>query len=86
MDEPDPWKRRFYIFALVRLIGLATFLAGIAIAYTDLVRPGGWPAVGALLAIAGVLDSVFAPKLLKKLWAQQDRDAADLPDGPTGSP
>lgn len=73
MDDPDIWRRRFHLFALVRLIGLATFFAGVAIAYTDLVREGGWPAVGAVLAIAGALDAVLAPRMLKKLWQQQDR-------------
>ena len=28
--------------------------------------PGGWPQVGAIVAIMGVIDAVFAPRLLKK--------------------
>ena len=68
----DVWRRRFQIFMMVRLFGLGMFLLGIAIAYSDLVRPGGWPFVGGLVAIAGVADAVFAPRLLKKLWQQQD--------------
>jgi hypothetical protein len=67
------WRKRFQLFALVRLFGLGTFLLGIAIAYTGLVRPGGWPAVGGLIAIAGALDAVIAPRLLKKMWRQSDR-------------
>lgn len=67
------WRRRFLIFMLVRLFGLLTFLAGIAIAYSDLVREGGWPALGAIVAIIGAIDSVFAPRLLKKHWDQEDR-------------
>ena len=54
------------------MLGVGTFLLGIAIAYTDLARAGGWPVLGALVAIAGAIDAVFAPRLLKKLWAQQD--------------
>ena len=69
----DIWRKRFQIFLLVRLFGLATFLLGIAIAYSDLVRPGGWRLVGGLVAIAGAIDAVFAPRLLKKLWAEQDK-------------
>ena len=72
MADEDLWRRRFHLFMLVRLIGLATFFLGIAIIYTDLLREGGWPAVGAILAIMGTLDAVFAPRVLKKLWAQQD--------------
>ena len=67
------WRRRFLIFMLARLFGVVTFLAGIAIAYSDLVREGGWPALGAILAIMGAIDAVFAPKLLKKHWDQEDR-------------
>ncbi len=67
------WRRRFLISMLARLFGTLTFLAGIAIAYSDLVREGGWPALGAILAIIGGLDSVFAPRLLKKHWNQEDR-------------
>lgn len=66
------WRKRFQLFMLARLFGLAMFLLGIAIAYSDLLRPGGWPLVGGFIAVAGVIDAVFAPRLLKKLWEQQD--------------
>ena len=67
------WRKRFQLFALVRLIGLGIFLLGIAIAFTGLVRTGGWPLIGGLLAVAGAVDAVFAPRLLRKLWAKQDQ-------------
>jgi hypothetical protein len=73
MADDALWRRRFLIFMLVRLVGLLTFLAGIAIAYSDLVREGGWPALGAVIAIIGAIDAVFAPRLLKKHWDQEDR-------------
>lgn len=69
----DIWRKRFQLYMLVRLFGVATFLAGIGIAFTDLVRPGGWPVVGGLIAIAGAIDAVFAPRLLRKMWQQQDQ-------------
>ena len=69
----DIWRKRFQWFALVRLIGVGTFLLGIAVAFTDLVRDGGWPVVGGLLAVAGAIDAVVAPRLLRKLWAEQDK-------------
>ena len=74
MADEDLWRRRFQTFMLVRLFGLATFMVGIAVIYTDLLREGGWPLVGAILAVMGALDAVFAPKMLKKLWDQQDRE------------
>lgn len=74
MADEDIWRRRFQVFMLVRLFGLAVFLTGIFAIYTDLLREGGWPVVGAILAIMGALDAVFAPKLLRKLWEQQDQE------------
>ena len=49
----------------------ATFARGLA-AYGDVLRPGGWPVVGAIIAICGVIDAVFAPRLLRKLWQEQE--------------
>lgn len=72
MADEALWRRRFLLFMMARLFGLLTFLAGIAIAYSDLVRDGGWPALGAIVAIIGALDAVFAPRLLKKHWDLED--------------
>lgn len=74
MADDALWKRRFHLFMLARLFGLAMFLLGVAIAFSDLVREGGWPLVGGLLAIMGALDAVFSPRLLKTMWEQEDRE------------
>ena len=73
MDDEDRWRKRLLLYSLVRFGGLAIFFLGIAILYTDLVRPGGWPQLGAVLAILGVIDALFAPRLLKRAWDEQDR-------------
>ncbi len=73
MTDDDVWKRRFQLFAAIRLFGLLTFLLGIAIAFTDLVRPGGWRLVGGILVIIGVIDAVLAPKILKKGGERLDK-------------
>ena len=84
MDDEAKWKRRFQLFMAIRLFGLATLFAGIAIMFTDFLREGGWPAVGAVLVAVGVIDAVVAPKLLKKQWDRDDRAAVDRPgDGRT---
>jgi membrane protein implicated in regulation of membrane protease activity len=72
MDD-DVARRRLILYSLVRFGGLVIFFLGIAIAYTNLVRPGGWPQVGAIIAIMGVIDAMFAPRLLKKAWDEQDQ-------------
>jgi hypothetical protein len=71
-SSDDIWRKRFQLFMLIRLFGVATFLVGIAIAYSDLLRPGGWPLVGGLVTIAGALDAVFAPRLLRRMWERED--------------
>lgn len=71
MDD-DTARRRLLLYSLVRFGGLLVFFLGIAIMYTNLVRPGGWPQVGAVVAIMGVIDAMFAPLLLKRAWDKQD--------------
>jgi len=58
----------------VRFAGLAILFLGIAVMYTNLLRPGGWPQVGAIIVILGVIDAVLAPRVLKKAWDRQDRE------------
>lgn len=71
MDDEALWKKRFAMFMVVRLAGLAVFLLGVAIAYFDILRPGGWPQVGAIIAILGAMDAIFAPRLLKTVWERE---------------
>ncbi|HWJ39013.1 MAG TPA: hypothetical protein VNR86_09680 [Sphingomicrobium sp.] len=66
-------RKRLLIYSLVRFGGLAIFFLGLAIMYTGLVRPGGWPQLGAIIAVMGVLDAMLAPRLLKKGWDERDR-------------
>ena len=73
MIDEDTARRRLLLYSLVRFGGLAIFFLGVAIIYTGLLRPGGWPQVGAIVAIMGVIDAFFAPRLLKKVWDEQDR-------------
>ena len=73
MDD-DVARQRLLLYSLVRFGGLAMFFLGIAIIYTKLLRAGGWPQVGAIVAILGVIDAFFAPRLLKRAWDEQDRN------------
>lgn len=73
MADDDLWKRRFRTFLAIRLVGLATFLAGIAVAFSDLLQPGGNKLIGGLLAVMGAIDAVVAPRILKRGWERQDK-------------
>ncbi len=67
------WRRRFFIFMAVRLAGAAIVFLGIAIAFGDLIRDGGWRTGGMIIAAMGLIDVLFAPRLLKKQWEIEDR-------------
>jgi hypothetical protein len=75
MTDDDLWRKRLLMYSLVRFGGLAIFFVGMAIMYTNLLRQGGWPQVGAIVAILGAIDALFAPRMLKKLWDKRDAEA-----------
>lgn len=74
MSVPDDeeWKRRLALYSAARLPGLAVFMLGIAIAYSNLLRPGGWPQVGAVLAIVGGVGSILLPRAVRRRWTRMD--------------
>ena len=71
MIDDAEWKRRFLVFSALRLAGLALFLLGVAIAFSDLLKPGGWPLLGGILAILGAVEAVLIGRILKKAWRDQ---------------
>lgn len=73
MDDDARWQKRLLLYSLVRFGGLLFFFLGIAIIYTNLLRRGGWPQFGAVVAILGAIDALFAPRLLKRSWDEKDR-------------
>ena len=73
MDD-DVYRKRLLAYSLVRFLGLAIFLLGVAIVYTGLIRPGGYPQFGAIVAIFGALDAFIAPRLLKRSWDLRDKE------------
>lgn len=63
--EPDPARRRFAIIQLVRLAGIAGFLAGI----TALAGSLAWPRpIGMTLVAAGAFGTFLVPRLLARRW------------------
>ena len=71
MIDQAEWKRRFLVFSVLRIFGLALFLLGIAIAFSNLLKPGGWPLLGGILAIVGAVEAVLIGRILKKAWRDQ---------------
>lgn len=73
------YRERLLVYSLVRLCGVIIFFVGLAILYTSIVRPGGWPQLGAIVCILGVIIGLIAPRIQKKAWDKQDRAAGRLP-------
>ncbi len=67
-DDDAMWKRRFHLFALLRLSGLVILFLGMAIMLTDLVQPGGSRLIGGMLVAAGLVEAIVAPQILKRSW------------------
>jgi hypothetical protein len=72
-DEDALWRKRLLAYSAVRLGGVAIVFLGVAIIYTNLLREGGWPRLGAIVALLGAVDALLAPRLLKKLWDREQR-------------
>jgi len=73
MDD-DVARQRLLIYSLVRFGGLAIFFLGLAIIYSNLLRAGGWPQLGAVVVILGVADAMIAPRIIKRAWEKQDAE------------
>lgn len=74
MDDETIWRKRLLGYMSARVAGLVIFFLGIAIAFSDLVRTGGWPQVGAVIAILGVIDALFLPRVVKRSWERKDKE------------
>ena len=73
--SPDEqlWRRRFAIFALLRISGLVLFLLGMAIIFSDLVQPGGALELGMVVVGCGLVEALLGPVLLRQRWEKGDR-------------
>ena len=68
-DDDKRARNRLVVMNLVRLIGLALVLAGIAIRFGKLDAPQ-WAAFA--LVIAGLADYFWGPNLVSRNWRTRD--------------
>jgi hypothetical protein len=73
MDEKIA-KRRLLVLTAIRLDCLLFVFVGLAIIYTDLVRRGGWPQLGAGVCIVGAIAFLLIPRAIKRKWDREDRE------------
>ena len=72
--SPDDavWRKRFAIFAALRISGLLLFLLGMGITFSDWIRPGGFLGLGLVVIGVGLTEALLGPVLLKRTW---DKDS-----------
>lgn len=71
--DDELWRKRFGIFAFLRLSGLILFLLGMAITFSDLVEPGGALGLGMVVIGCGLVEALLGPVLLRQRWDKTDR-------------
>lgn len=67
------WAKRFRIFALLRVSGLLLFLLGMAIVFSDVLKPGGDLLIGMVVIGCGLSEALLGPVLLRQSWDKADR-------------
>lgn len=68
MNQEAIERRRFLLFSLARLSGVVLIVLGMVVAFSDLVRDGGFRQLGGLLIAIGTIEMVVLPILLKRAW------------------
>jgi multisubunit Na+/H+ antiporter MnhB subunit len=68
MSDENIWKKRFFIMTLARLTGTVLALLGMAIAFGNLVEPGGSRFIGVALVVAGLVIMAIVPRHLSRRW------------------
>jgi hypothetical protein len=71
--DDELWRKRFGIFALLRISGLLLFLLGMAITFSDIVQPGGALGLGMVVIGCGLVEALLGPVLLRQHWEKVDR-------------
>jgi hypothetical protein len=72
-QDEQVWRKRFAVFALLRLSGMVLFLLGMAIVFSDLVRFGGALGPGMVVIAIGLIEALLGPVLLRQHWEKADR-------------
>lgn len=62
------WRNRFIAINLARIGGTLVALFGLVIWQGDLLREGGWAAVGIPMTLVGLLVSFVGPRWLASRW------------------
>jgi len=73
-DEGERRARaRYMLISACHLGGTMIALAGLVIWQGNLLRAGGWPALGIGLFVTGAIEALLVPKLLARRWRSPPR-------------
>lgn len=72
MSDDTLWKKRFAAMQAVRIGGALIALVGLLVAKGGVLTDEAWPVVGAFLVVMGIGDLLLSPKILKRIFDQQD--------------
>ena len=61
-------KSRWQTLQLLRFTGIVVMILGMWIWAGDILRPGGWPAVGIPLLALGAFEALVLPVMLARRW------------------
>lgn len=68
-DEQERLARaRYGILTMLRASGVVLMLLGLWIWHGDILRAGGWAALGAPLFVGGLVESLVLPQYLARHW------------------
>lgn len=67
-DEDRIARSRFFALTMMRLAGVMLLMFGLLVWQGDVVRDGGWPALGIPLFAIGLLETILLPKFIASKW------------------
>ncbi|WP_265571681.1 hypothetical protein [Sphingomicrobium nitratireducens] len=73
MRDEDLWKKRYGVMQLTRIGGLIIALVGLLVAKGGVVTDNAYPMTGAFLVVVGIFDALLSPRILKRIFDEQDR-------------
>ena len=71
-DEEELWAKRYSVMQTVRIGGFLIAIVGLLIAKGGVLTDEPWPVLGAFLIVMGLGDVILSPKILKRMFDQQD--------------